>query len=254
MIKRFFFLSFLLVSCSFSQDYSDIRVTEVIDGDTVRLSDGKLLRYIGIDTPEVRIKQKKEFIYSPQPFALEAKELNKRLVQGKRVRVELDVEKTDRYGRLLGYCFVGDVFINSELLKEGFAVLYTYPPNIKYTDELIASQKEARRQKKGLWGSYEVIESGRASGHINQIRTVRGKVLNTFASKKCLLLNFGQDYRTDFTVVIFKNSLASFNSKGINPLEFYRGKTIEVSGRIRSYNGPEIIVNSPQEITVVKEQ
>ncbi|MFA7676690.1 MAG: thermonuclease family protein [Candidatus Omnitrophota bacterium] len=253
MIKRFFFLFFLLISCSFSQDYSDIKVDKVIDGDTVRLEGGKLLRYIGIDTPETRIKEADKFVYSPQPFALEATEFNRRLVQGKRVRVELDIEKTDRYGRLLGYCFVGDVFVNAELLREGFAVLYTYPPNVKYADVLVASQKEARQQRKGLWGSYEIIDSGQAGSHINQIRTVRGKVISTFASRKCLFLNFGYDYRTDFTVVIFKNSLEAFNSQGIDPLEFYRGKTVEVSGRIRSYNGPEIIVNSPQEIVVAKD-
>ncbi len=252
MIKRVIIFVFLLAFCSCSQDYSQIRVLEVIDGDTVRLSNGKLLRYIGLDTPEVRLKKGEGFIYSPQPFALEAKEYNRKLVEGKLVRIEFDVKRKDKYARLLGYCFVGDIMVNAKLIEEGFAVLYTYPPNVKYADLFRDLQTQARQQKKGLWGSYEVIDQVQAGSYINQIRTVRGRVLNTFKSAKCIFLNFGSNYKTDFTVVIFNNSLQSFYDKGIDPVTFYKGKVVEVSGRIKEYNGPEIIVNSPFEIEVIE--
>lgn len=256
MKKRIIFLLLLFaLSCSpienKSQDYSQIKVIEVIDGDTVKLADGKLLRYIGLDTPEVRIKKNGAFIYSPQPFSQEAKQLNQTLAENKLIRIEFDVEKFDKYGRLLGYCFTEDTFINAKLLEEGFAAIYTKPPNVKYTDLFLKKQKQARENRKGLWGAYETISAQKAHLYINQIRTVTGTVLNTYKSKNCVFLNFGHDYKTDFTVVIFNNTLKYFQNKRINPETFYRRKTISVTGRIKEYNGPEIAVNLPDEIEII---
>ncbi len=253
-MRKIHFLFFLLIlSCSQVQNDSYLKVLEVIDGDTVKLSNGKLLRYIGIDTPEVNIKKDNRFQYSPQPYSLEAKEYNRHLVEGKVVKVEFDLNKYDKYGRLLGYCFVEDIFVNAKLIEEGYAVLYTYPPNVKYADLFVNLQNQARDKKKGLWASYSLIEASEAHLYINQIRRVRGKVLSTYESDKCVYLNFGRDYKSDFTVVIFKNSLSAFQSININPVDSYRGKTVEVTGRIKEYNGPEIIVNSPYEIEVVSD-
>ena len=253
MIKRAFFLGLIFfLSCS-QDNYSQIKVLEVIDGDTVKLSNGRMLRYIGLDTPEVRIKAVGAgFVYDPQPFSLEAKEFNRKLVEGKNVRVEYDIEKTDRYGRLLGYCFIEDTFVNAKLIEEGYAVLYTFPPNVKYTDLFVESQKKAQKKKKGLWGSFAIIDHTQANQYINQVRNVKGRVVSTYKSKKCVYLNFGQNYKNDFTVVIFNNTLGFFNKKGIDPVSFYNGKKIRVMGRIREYNGPEIIVNSPYEIEIVE--
>ncbi len=239
------------IGCMAPVDYSSIKVIKVIDGDTVKLANGQLLRYIGIDTPEMRIKQGGTFVYSPQPLAQEATQLNRDLVEGKFVKVEFDIEKRDKYGRLLGYCFIDEVMVNKKLVEEGLAVLYTKPPNVAYADELIAAQGQARQDKKGLWATYETIDQSQAHLYINQIRTVRGRIINTYDSGKAVFLNFGYNYKTDFTVVIFKSSVGLFLNKGINPVSFYRGKTVEVTGRIKEYNGPEIIVNIPEEITVI---
>jgi len=253
VIKKLFLLSLLLILSCGQFDYSQIKVLEVIDGDTIKLSNGKLLRYIGLDTPEVRIKDKLgNFNYRPQPFSLEAKEFNRKLVEGKNVRVEFDIERTDRYGRLLGYCFVGETFINKELIEQGYAALYTYPPNVKYVDSFVASQKKAKEKQKGLWGSFEVINHSQASKYINQIRSVEGVVVGNYKSARCVFLNFGQNYRNDFSVVIFNNVLDAFKRKGIDVLSFYNGKKVRVTGKIREYNGPEIIVNSPYEIEVLE--
>lgn len=250
---RLILVCLIFIGCSGGVDYSQIKVIEVIDGDTVRLANGKLLRYIGIDTPELTIRKNKTFYSDPQPFSQQAKEFNEKLVENKFITIEFDVEKFDRYGRILGYCFVGDTFVNAKLLEEGFAVLYTYPSNVKYADLFLGLQKQARRQKRGLWGAYDVIDSGRAAEFINQIRTVTGLVLDSYQSKSCVYLNFGRDYKTDFTVVIFNNCLKFFEQNNINPREYYKGKHIEVTGRIKEYNGPEIIVCRPYEIRVSDE-
>jgi micrococcal nuclease len=251
-VKKFLLIIFFFLSACNSADYSQIKVKKVIDGDTIILSTGEHLRYIGIDTPESRIKKGIQFIYDPQPFAREATQFNKNLVEAKNVRIEFDIDKKDRYGRLLGYCFVDGKFVNKELLEKGYAVLYTYPPNVKYVEVLAKAQKKARQNNRGMWGVYQAISHQEAHRFINQIRTIKGKVINTYQSDKCTYLNFGLNYKTDFTVVIFNNTLDYFQKKGINPADFYRGKTVEVSGRIREYNGPEIIVNSPEEIRVIE--
>lgn len=252
-MKKLLLILFFVLSACTPTDYSKIKVKEVVDGDTVILANGRHLRYIGIDTPESRIKRNNQFVYDPQPFAVEATQLNQSLVEGKTVRIEFDLDKKDRYGRLLGYCFVDDIFVNKKLLQEGFAVLYTYPPNIKYVDSLVKAQKQARQEKKGLWGGNQVVSHQQADNYINQIRTVRGRVLNTYKSEKCTYLNFGSNYKEDFTVVIFNNTLDYFHQQGIKPVNFYKGKLVEVSGRIREYNGPEIIVNSPEEIRTINQ-
>ncbi len=235
-----------------SVDYSQIKVEKVIDGDTVILSTGESLRYIGIDAPETWVRKEGEFVYEPEPFGPEATQFNRELVEGKRVRVEFDVERTDRYGRLLGYCFVDDIFVNQKLVQQGYALLYTYPPNVKYADLFIAAQKEARKNREGMWGSYQIVGHRDVREHINQVRSVRGRIVNTYKSERITFLNFGFDYRRDFTVVIFNNVLDFFHQKNINPVDFYRGKTVEVFGRIEKHkSGPQIVVHSPDQIRVI---
>ena len=253
-MRVLFLFLVLLISCSPYCDYSHIKVVEVIDGDTVKLANGQLLRYIGIDTPEVRIKKGNIFEYNPQPFSLEATQFNRELVENKFVRIEFDIEKYDRYGRILGYCFLEDSFVNAALLEEGYAVVYTRPPNVKYTDLFVRRQREARLNKKGMWGVYETIGSGEAQEYINQIRSVRGRVVDTYKSANAVFLNFGPDYKTDFTVVIFNDCVKFFRKESIEPEIFYKGKMIEVSGRIRAYNGPEIIVCTPSQIHILDEK
>ncbi|MBI3317698.1 MAG: thermonuclease family protein [Candidatus Omnitrophica bacterium] len=122
-------------------------VERVVDGDTAVLSTGVRVRYIGVDTPELHHPRK-----PVEPFAREAKEFNRRLVEGKKVRLELDVQRYDRYHRLLAYLFLADgTFVNSELLRQGYAQLLTIPPNVKYADLFVENQREAREAGRGLW-------------------------------------------------------------------------------------------------------
>lgn len=132
--------SLLLTTCTPRLAEDTYAVAKVIDGDTIELTSGEKLRYIGIDTPE-----------KAEPFYQEAKNFNRKLVEGKKIRIEFDVQKRDKYGRLLGYVYVDDIFVNAELLKAGLAVLYTYPPNVKYVDYFTQLQKEARQLKSGIW-------------------------------------------------------------------------------------------------------
>ncbi|MEO0230580.1 MAG: thermonuclease family protein [candidate division WOR-3 bacterium] len=119
-------------------------VTRVIDGDTiVVLLNGReeKVRLIGIDTPE-----------RGRPYFEEATKKTAELVLGKKVRLEKDVSERDKYGRLLRYVYVGSIFLNAELVRQGYAMVYTYPPDVKYSEYFLKLQQEARIKKRGLWG------------------------------------------------------------------------------------------------------
>ena len=138
-----------LVYSHHDEDHADnlFYVKRVVDGDTIVLSNGERVRYIGIDTPETKHPSK-----PVQYFGKEASAYNKLLVEHKMVRLEFDVEKTDRYGRLLAYVYVGDTFVNAKLVEEGYAQVYTFPPNVKHQDLFLKLQREARENNRGLWG------------------------------------------------------------------------------------------------------
>jgi len=124
-------------------------VTEVIDGDTIEVQIGEQrykVRYIGIDTPETKHPEKPVEWMGPEAAAK-----NEELVGGKLVRLEKDVSETDKYGRLLRYVWVGDMMVNAELVRLGFAQVSTYPPDVKYVDLFLKLQQEAREARRGLW-------------------------------------------------------------------------------------------------------
>lgn len=123
-------------------------VTRVIDGDTIELSIGQKVRYIGIDTPETVDPRK-----PVQCFGQEAKEENKKLVEGKIVRLEKDVSETDKFGRLLRYVYVDSVFVNDYLVRNGFSYAAAFPPDVKYSKQFVQAQEEARINNRGLWKS-----------------------------------------------------------------------------------------------------
>ena len=150
-----------LFSCIKTYNYENILVKRVIDGDTIELENRERVRFIGIDTPEVwpsnklerdvkRTKKDRETIIR---MGKAASKFTKSLVDGKRVRLEFDAEKRDRYGRLLAYVYLPDGrMLNGELLREGYAQMYTFPPNVKHVDIFRELQKEAREESRGLWG------------------------------------------------------------------------------------------------------
>jgi len=133
-----------------------VSIREVVDGDTVETQDGTRIRYIGIDTPEVRRRTQRGWVYDPQPYALEGTELNRSLVGGRSVRIELDEERRDRFGRLLAYVFLEDgTFVNERLIRAGMARVLIIPPNTRYGEEFKKAEREARLEGIGIWQNRE---------------------------------------------------------------------------------------------------
>lgn len=142
--------------------YEQARVVDVVDGDTIKVvvtgrvegpgagaamvGSARDVRLLGIDTPE-SVKPD-----SPvECFGREAARAAKTLLDGELVRLVDDVEDVDSYGRLLRYVYLGDEMANARLVVNGYASVYTHPPNVRHTDIFVALQSEARTAEIGLW-------------------------------------------------------------------------------------------------------
>lgn len=217
-------------------------VSHVVDGDTIVLNNSVTVRYIGVDTPEIG-----------EPFYNEAKNFNASLVSGKKVSIDVcEEESLDKYGRTLAYVYVDNVCVNEELLKKGLARALSIPPcgNNKYK-EYTKFEAQACAQRAGLWADEKVIKADNANSVMGQKASIRGKVLSVYRGKKAIFLNFGTDYRHDFTAVIFIKDLPNFTAFGITPLLTYSGKDVIVRGKVKEHNGPEIILLYPSNIEVL---
>jgi micrococcal nuclease len=133
----------------------DATLVRVVDGDTIRVMVGGVeerVRYIGIDTPELNTSSPA----TPDPYAEAATEANARLLAEGRLVLEKDVSERDQYGRLLRNVWLESAgawrLVHLDLVAEGYAQVSTYPPDVKYVDTLLAAQRAAREEGRGLWG------------------------------------------------------------------------------------------------------
>ena len=144
-------------------------VTRIIDGDIIQALYGgveKRIRLIGIDTPESRVNRKaKKDKYANMSehdiktiieMGKKAKAyVNSLIKRGDLITIEFDVQKKDKYGRLLGYVYLSNgKMLNEEIIKSGYASIMTIPPNVKYKDMFLKAYKHARDRKKGLWEEF----------------------------------------------------------------------------------------------------
>lgn len=115
-------------------------VARVIDGDTIELQDSRRVRYLGIDTPE-----------TGEPYSAEATAKNKELVEGKIVELQSGKRDQDKYDRLLRYVYVDGVFVNAELVAQGYAKAYIFDPDERFSQVLVQLEQYAKTKNRGLW-------------------------------------------------------------------------------------------------------
>ncbi len=226
-------------------------VKSVVDGDTVELANGRMARYIGIDTPELKRRTDEGWKEVREPYAEESRRFNEELVLGKSLRLEYDVQRRDKYDRELVYCYAPrdgkEVLVQAELLRNGLAYLYTFPPNVGRIEELVAALREAKENKRGIWSQDLSISSTDAGRYVGQRKIVEGAVSRTRKSDKVITLTM-----EGLKLVIFKKDLTIFTKEGIDPAIFYKGKKIRAFGLIKTYRGAtELIVSDPYQIEIV---
>ena len=200
--------------------YGFYRVKTVYDGDTVVLEDGRKIRLLGINTPEVQHKDK-----LAEAGGEEAKAWLINKLQHVKVRLELDLEKTDKYGRTLAHLFTEKKeHINLSLVKAGLATISIYPPNLLYVNELLAAENKAGQDRLGIWRrpEYAAIPVGHLTeaGHPGWSRLV-GKVITIRNTRKSIYLVFSS---------LFEARIERKWQSLFPDVNDYLGKTVEVRG------------------------
>ena len=200
-----------------------VEVSRVIDGDTFRTRAGEKVRLLGINTPEIAHNAQ-----AAQPYGMDARRRLQQLISGKTVRLQLDRDKKDNYGRTLAQVYLRDGrWVNEQLIRDGLAVVYTFAPNFQWADRLIKAEFYARSNMVGLWKSerFKVLDTADLSARlIGQFRLVRGHIKAAGPFR----FQLGK-----LTVTIPRNSRQWFASSPI-PRD---GQSVIVRGRIRTSTG-----------------
>jgi micrococcal nuclease len=140
ILTGIFVIGIVLASIYFTNLKYTVTVSRVIDGDTIEIEGGERIRLLGIDTPE-----------RGQPLFKESTEFLEKLIKNKPIILETDIINRDKYGRLLRYIYIGDKFVNLELVKAGYAVTHIILPNKKYSEILLKAETEAKHANIGIW-------------------------------------------------------------------------------------------------------
>jgi len=225
-------------------------VSRVLAGDTLALDDGREVRLIGALAPDTA------------PASSDAQHALMALIAGRGVQLRYEGRRQDRYGRILAQVFAADraegagdgLWLQAAMVRAGHARAYTLPGNGACLGELLAAEGEARRAGRGLWtreayrvrAATDVASLLRLTG---QFAVVEGRVAAVGRSAKTLYLNFGDDWRRDFTASLALSQ--GPRSDAAQRAQALAGRTLRVRGWIERRNGPLIALGSLDEVEVL---
>ena len=225
-------------------------VAAVVDGDTLVLESGTEVRLVGIQAPKLPLGRAG---FKPWPLAGEAKALLEALALNQRVTLHFGGREQDRYGRALAHLVRADgLWLQGAMLDAGLARVYSFRDNRALIAPMLAHEQTARRAWRGMWDhpAYAVQTPDTAPRLIDSFQLVEGRVLDAAVVRKRGYVNFGPDYRTDFTIVVQPRDRRAFEAAG-RDMEFYIGHWVRVRGWIESFNGPMIEATHPEQIEVL---
>jgi micrococcal nuclease len=228
-------------------------VASVIDADTVRLEGGvQDVRLVGIQGPKLPLGRKG---FQAWPLADKARMALVVLVDNHQMTLRLGTTAQDRNGRILAHLMRDDgLWVQAEMLRQGWARVYTFADNRQFAKELYAAEAEARAAKRGIWAhafyAVRAAEPESLKRDVGTFQVVEGRVADTAKVKGRVYLNFGDDYLTDFTATIPPEAVTLFTRAKLDLLAL-KGKTIRVRGYLRDYRGPVMDLSHPEQIEVV---
>lgn len=242
-------------------------VRAVVDGDTLVLALGQdvpgvegrapagaeiAVRLVGIQAPKLPLGRAG---FAPWPLAEQAKAALERLALGREIALSFGGRRMDRHGRLLAHLHDQEGrWIQGEMLKAGLARVYSFADNRALVPEMLALERAAREAGLGIWGHpfYRVLGAGEAAGYIDSFQLVEGEVVAAAVVRGRGYLNFGDDWRRDFTISIAPAARRLFEAEGLEVAGF-EGRRVRVRGWIESYNGPMIEATHPEQVEVLDE-
>jgi micrococcal nuclease len=164
-IINIFLLTFLFCHPSSAQVQEIVR--QIIDGNTIILDTGKTIRYIGVGNLAID---------TPEPFSKEAYEFNKSLVEGKKIKLEYDEQKTDNQGNILAYVYQDEVFVNAKIIESGYGSVFIVSPNIKYAEKFLTLEREARQAKRGIWSEVIINQTQSNPSQQNTVLSLENRI------------------------------------------------------------------------------
>lgn len=238
------------------------QVSQIIDGDTVLLDDGRQVRLVGIQAPKLSLGRAN---FQAWPLGQEAKAYLQALVLGKTVELRLPPQPMDRHGRMLAHLLLRPDQTNSDqtqpdqtwvqgaMLAAGLARVYTFADNRLLAADMLGLEAHARADKIGMWGLpyYAVRTSDNARFDIGTFQLVEGRVLDVARIKNRIYLNFGLNWRDDFTIVVSTRDEKMFSQSGINLMNM-KGRRVRVRGWLKSQNGPMIVLTHPERLELMQ--
>jgi len=229
----------------------EAEVREVIDGDTLRLADGREARLVGIQAPKLPLGRPNFPVW---PLAEEAKAALGALALGHRLRLFYGGAELDRYGRALAHLVdEAGVWIQGAMIERGMARTYSFADNRALLPALLARETAARGARRGIWALdwYRVRKPEETSADIDSFQLVEGRPLSVAERRTQTYVNFGADWRTDFTLWADAGARRLCEKAGLE-LAGLEGRRVRARGWIESFNGPEIEITHPEQIEVLE--
>ena len=232
------------------------RVLRIIDGDSfvLKTGEGELsVRLASIEAPHFGREDKPAW-----PFAVESKSALQALILGQEVSLYYADRERDRFGRAIVQAYVtspngsSEIWVQSEMIKRGFARVYSWPNERVDIGALYRFEQAARRKNLGIWSDpFYAIRSpdpDPLAQFVDSVQIIEGIVTSTADVRGTIYLNFGADYKTDFTIAIARKYRRKFEA--IDPVSL-EGARVRVRGWVELYNGPMIWIDHPERLEVL---
>ena len=233
-----------------------VRVETAASGDSLKLSDGRQVQLAGILAVRPPHRAKTGRVW---PLAEAAKARLARLTQGRRVELAFGARRMDRYGRLLAQVYMseenGRRWVQSDLVGEGLARVASFSDNRACIAVLLERERATRSDRKGLWRyrSFAIRDASRPKpllGLLQSFQIVEGRVVAGGEGSRWVYLNFGPNWRVDFTASIAKADRRVFREAGYD-LKQLAGRRIRVRGWLSLRNGPAIRLTHPEQLELI---
>mgnify|MGYP006265877657 CR=1 FL=1 len=227
-----------------------VTVTAIVDGDTVVLADGRQVRLIGLQAPKLPLGREG---FEAWPHAAQAKAALVEVINGREAYLHFGGLREDRYGRVLAQMERADgLWVQGEMLRRGMARVYTFPDNRALAAPMLRLEAEARAAGRGIWDLvFYRIRRPDALERMDFYEIVEARVHETASVGGRVYVNFGPDYRTDFTLSLPSRERNLFVKAGKDPLAL-TGQMVRVRGWVYYRNGPMIDLTHPEQLEIIE--
>lgn len=231
-------------------------IIDVVDGDTVTLKTRRDVRMVGTQAPKLPLGRAN---FEAWPLGDAAKDYLEDLAGGQSVTLYFGGREVDRHNRWLAHMVRADgLWLQGAMLEAGYARVYTFPDNRGGIRAMLQAEAIARDNQRGIWNHpyYKVRQPKELEGaldtYLNTYQIVRGRVASTGEAGGRIFINFGGDYKTDFTAVIERTARRRYGDAAEFDRDRLEGAMIELRGWIERNNGPSVDISHPEQIVYLK--